>query len=195
MEDNIVNHILCLHKQGKWKEICDSFHDHPDRSKVLWVFPSEENFAFIGDSVREMGCDRVLSVGCGSGLLEWMITRATGLPTSGIEVDGAWWRCKYAPPTFIPLLFTAPTLDKDIIRLLHSSTTALLFCYFNNRPAFEEYLRNFTGKVLIIIGPGDGKGVHTDPRPFGDVGEEWTLLKSQEVRSSFDFIAVYLRET
>lgn len=45
----------------------------------------------------------------------------------------------------------------------------------------------------MIIGPGDGKGVHTDPRPFGDVSSEWRLYNFQEVRNSRDFITVYCR--
>lgn len=112
---------------------------------------------------------------------------------SGVEVDGAWWRCKYAPPNFIPLLFTAPTLDKDTITLLRNSdSTALLFCYFNNGPAFKDYIEHFSGKVLIIIGPGEGKGVHTDPKPFDNV-PEWTLHVSEEVGNTKDFIAVYCK--
>lgn len=114
---------------------------------------------------------------------------------SGVEVDSAWWNSKYAPPTFIPLLLTSSKLDKDIINVLQNATnTALTFCYFNNRPAFEDYINFFSGKCLIIIGPGDGKGVHTDPKPFNDVSEDWLLYKWQEVRSSSDFIAVYCKK-
>lgn len=113
---------------------------------------------------------------------------------SGVEVDIAWWHSKYAPPTFIPLLLTTPKLDKKTIDVLQNSTnTALLFCYFNNRPAFEEYMKNYSGKCLVIIGPGDGKGVHTDPKPFNDVSQDWVLYDYQEVRSSRDFIAVYCK--
>lgn len=115
-----------------------------------------------------------------------------GLPVVGIEVDGAWWHCKYAPPTFIPLLLTSPELDQDTTSLLQNADrTALMFCYFNNREAFENYMKHFTGNVLVLIGPADGKGVHTEPKPFGDVSEQWILHAWQEVRSSMDFIAVY----
>lgn len=119
----------------------------------------------------------------------------SGYPTSGIEVDGAWWHCKYAPPTFIPLLLTNQKLDKEIVTLLRNChRTALLFCYFNNGLAFKEYLDKFSGNVLIIIGPGHGKSVHTDPRPFGDVPDQWILHESQEVESTKDYIAVYYRK-
>lgn len=114
---------------------------------------------------------------------------------SGVEVDSAWWNSKYAPPTFISLLLTSPKLDKDTINVLQNSmNTAIMFCYFNNRPAFEDYIKHFSGTCLIIIGPGDDKGVHTDPKPFDDVNEDWMLYKWQEVRSSKDFIAVYCKK-
>ncbi|XP_063827087.1 uncharacterized protein LOC135076591 [Ostrinia nubilalis] len=194
MQENLVNDVVELYKEKKWKDIVEKYHDHPDRNKLLWVFPSEENLSFLRKHLQRLRCDKVLSIGCGSGLLEWIITEATGIPVSGVEIDGAWWHCKYAPPTFIPLLFTANKLERDIITLLQEShNTALLFCYFNNREAFKEYLKYFSGKVVVIIGPADGKGVHTDPRPFGGISEEWTLYHSQEVRDSKDFIAIYSR--
>ncbi|XP_046967431.1 uncharacterized protein LOC124535300 [Vanessa cardui] len=194
MED-IVENVTSLYKQGDWKTIVANYRNHPQRNKVLWVYPTEENFEFIANCMVELKCQTILSIGCGSGLLEWMITEATGYHVTGIEVDGAWWRCKYAPPTFVPIVFTGQKLDESIITLLeNSSQIALLFCYFNNGPAFKEYLDKFAGKVLIIIGPGDGKGVHTDPRPFGDVPEEWILHDSQEVENSKDYIAVYHRK-
>ncbi|CAH2085840.1 unnamed protein product [Euphydryas editha] len=193
--ENIVEEVTELYKQGDWRTIVNKFRSHPNRNKVLWVFPTEENFKFIANCMLELKCETILSVGCGSGLLEWMITEATGYPASGIEVDGAWWHCKYAPPTFITLLLTNQKLDKEIVTLLgNSDRTALMFCYFNNGPAFEEYLEKFSGNVLIIIGPGDGKGVHTDPRPFGDVPDQWNLHRTQEVGSTKDYIAVYYRK-
>ncbi|XP_013192849.1 uncharacterized protein LOC106136753 [Amyelois transitella] len=192
VQDNLVNSIVDLYKDGNWKEIVDSYHDHPDRNKVLWVFPTEENLKFINQCLLELHCSQILSIGCGCGLLEWIINKFTGLPVTGVEVDSAWWHCKYAPPTFIPLLLTPEEINEDVINLLQSGIeTALLFCYFNNRPAFEEYIKHYSGNVMIIIGPGYGKGVHTDPKPFGDVSNDWQLYKWQEVRNSQDFIVFY----
>ncbi|XP_039750858.1 uncharacterized protein LOC120627079 [Pararge aegeria] len=194
MEGDMVTSVTELYKQKDWKAIVEGYREHPERNKLLWVFPTEENFEFITKCMEELKCNDILSVGCGSGLLEWIITEATGYPVSGLEVDGAWWQCRYAPPTFIPLKFTAPDLDKDTTTLLKDSdTTALLFCYFNNGPAFKRYLQYYSGKMMIIIGPGYEKGVHTDPTPFGDVPEAWTLYGWQEVACTKDFIAVYCR--
>ncbi|XP_068622921.1 uncharacterized protein [Battus philenor] len=194
MEGNIVNSILDLYKEKNWRTIVSKYHNYPDRSKLLWVFPAEENFEFLSESIVKLGCDRILSIGCGSGLLEWIITEATGLPVSGVEVDGAWWHCKYAPPTFIPLILTTPNIDDNTTNLLRDSmSTALMFCYFNNGPAFFQYISKYSGSVLVIIGPGYGKGVHTDPSPFDDLGPEWKPYKLQEIRDSNDYIAIYKR--
>ncbi|XP_037297057.1 uncharacterized protein LOC115447518 [Manduca sexta] len=160
MEGDIVNSVLELYKDSKWRDIVDRYHDHPERNKLLWVYPSGENFQFLKQCLEDLLCTNIVSIGCGSGLLEWIMSQATGIPVSGVEVDGAWWHCKYAPPTFIPLLFTPMEIDKEIITLLS---------------------------------PGEGKGVHTEPRPCEEV-DNWKLYKWQEVRQSRDFIAVYVRE-
>lgn len=76
--DDLVTEVITLYQQKKWKDIGEKFHDHPDRNKLLWVFPSEDNFRFLAQCLQELGCARVLSIGCGSGLLEWMFTEATG---------------------------------------------------------------------------------------------------------------------
>ncbi|KAL4703196.1 hypothetical protein ACJJTC_004872 [Scirpophaga incertulas] len=192
--DNFISVIEELYKSKNWKKIVETYHNHPERNRVLWVYPSEENFVFLKACLNELHNDSVLSIGCGSGLLEWMITEATGIPVSGVEIDKAWWHCKYAPPTFIPLILTSKEPEDRLKQRLHQSdNTALLFCYFNNRTSFEEYIKYYSGNTLIIIGPGDGKNVHTDPKPFDDIEEPWKLYKSQEVRDSKDFIAVYCK--
>lgn len=85
MEDSLYNEVTALCKEKKWREIGDMFHEHPDRNKLLWVFPSEENFRFLAECVKELGCEKVLSIGCGSGLLEWMFTEATGESVNSVS--------------------------------------------------------------------------------------------------------------
>ena len=77
-ENNIVEEVISLYKQKDWRTIIRTYYNHPDRNKLLWVFPTEENFEFIANCMIELQCDRIVSIGCGSGLLEWMITEATG---------------------------------------------------------------------------------------------------------------------
>ena len=42
--------------------------------------------------------------------------------------------------------------------------TALLFCYFNNNEYFHQYLQQYRGQCVILIGPIDGAR-HCDPEP------------------------------
>lgn len=77
--DNFVNDVLELYTAKDWRKIVNKYHDYPERNKLLWVYPSEENFEFLKRNLEQLGCDHVISVGCGCGLLEWMICEATGV--------------------------------------------------------------------------------------------------------------------
>lgn len=71
-----------------------------------------------------------------------------------------------------------------------------MFCYFNHRQAFLDYLNGFKGNCVIIIGPGkNSKGIHTDPKPFEVKFDcpEWHLTEYKEIRDTQDFIAVYVK--
>lgn len=109
----------------------------------------------------------------------------------GYEVNKEWWDSKYSPPKFIKLNYFNYPLEDACLDPHH----ALLFCYFNNGPAFRDYVDSFKGNIVIIIGPGKGKGRHTDPSPFtADFGNrEWRLDSYQEIKDSKDFIVVYVR--
>lgn len=78
MEDSFINTVVKLHKTKNWRDIIQNYHDHPERNKLLWVYPSEENLDFLKKSLADLKCDNILSIGCGSGLLEWIIGEATG---------------------------------------------------------------------------------------------------------------------
>lgn len=78
MEDLCVSSIVELYRKGDWRSIVHSYHTNPARNKVLWVFPSEDNFEFIKNILADLNCNQVLSIGCGSGLLEWMLNQAIG---------------------------------------------------------------------------------------------------------------------
>lgn len=61
--------------EGKWKEVIEKF----TQNKFLpWIWPDEKNLKFIAKYVTEKNADLLISVGCGSGLLEWLISMATG---------------------------------------------------------------------------------------------------------------------
>lgn len=86
-------------------------------------------------------------------------------------------------------------VDNSVEDASLNSKYALLFCYFNNGTAFRDYIQNYEGNIVFIIGPGEGKGHHTDPEPFKtNFGtNNWKLYDYQEVKDSKDFIAVYIK--
>jgi hypothetical protein len=77
-DEDLVDDVMKLYKMRNWREITDRYHNHPARNKLLWVYPSVDNFQFMKNCLGSLGCDNVLSIGCGCGLLEWMTTEATG---------------------------------------------------------------------------------------------------------------------
>lgn len=106
----------------------------------------------------------------------------------GYEINREWWTSKYSVPMFINLIYSDNSVKLN-------SKHALLFCYFNNGRAFREYIQNYDGNLIFIIGPGKGRGTHTDPQPFQPNFEnnEWILNDYQEVKDSKDFIAAYIK--
>ncbi|PSN32352.1 hypothetical protein C0J52_21636, partial [Blattella germanica] len=182
---------------GKWEDIISLFkedhnkyNDYFHDVRYLWVRPSEENLQFINDQIHKQGCHRLISIGCGSGLLEWLLHQATGLDVIGTEVDRLWWESPYAPPKFLPLVYADET---DNCNILFNEESALLFCYFNNPEAFTEYMKQYKGNCFVVIGPGEGRGTHTDPAPFDVQLQNWKLDKFQEVQHTKDFIAIYVK--
>ncbi|XP_030371129.1 uncharacterized protein LOC115621579 [Scaptodrosophila lebanonensis] len=159
------------------------------KRKLLWVWPTAADLLAFNKLLRLHNIQNILSVGCGSGLLEWLLAAAATedenpIAFYGLEIDRNWWNSKYALRSFIPLNFVedAPDgkLDSDFLRhsCCGSQPSALLFCYFNNRQAFLEYLCVYKGKWLIIIGPKPSQGIHTDPdamHPNFPVDEHWVL--------------------
>lgn len=52
---------------------CNSCFRH-----ILWVQPTEEDLLFIEKIMKDENISLIVSVGCGTGLLEWLIINATG---------------------------------------------------------------------------------------------------------------------
>jgi hypothetical protein len=79
---------------GKWKCIIDLFNEDAEEGNdtfydqlYLWVRPSEDNLHFIKEHTVNAGCCQLVSIGCGSGLLEWLIQTATGRNTNFLNND------------------------------------------------------------------------------------------------------------
>ncbi|KAJ8931244.1 hypothetical protein NQ314_015863 [Rhamnusium bicolor] len=80
MDSSFLNSVLELYKDNKWKEILNlnEKSDNLNALKILWVWPSEENLYFIRKVLYEQNLDGIISLGCGCGLLEWIINKSTG---------------------------------------------------------------------------------------------------------------------
>ena len=45
---------------------------------LSWISPSIAMIDFIAEALRQFGLTKISSIGCGGGLLEWMITTIAG---------------------------------------------------------------------------------------------------------------------
>lgn len=122
----------------------------------------------------------------------------------GLEVDSNWWNSKYSPKPFIPLKYLNPTQKINSAFLEqtvnHSKkgikNFALLFCYFNCKPAFQEYVNSYRGNHIIIIGPGKNTERFTEcsptEPPFTNT-QKFQLVRLSEFGDNKDHIAIYER--
>lgn len=70
-----------------------------------------------------------------------------------------------------------------------------MFCYFNNRNAFNEYVNCYRGNYIIIIGPADYRtGRYTEPLPLDSEFQKnnnYKLIHFSEFGNNRDLIAIY----
>jgi hypothetical protein len=132
----------------------------------------------------------------GSGLLEFLIRESIGTKICGLEIDKKYWSRKNP---FIPLQFVDGRQVTSQI-LLESCASknwnfALLFCYFNHRKAFDEYISVYKGNYVIIIGPNQNTNRYTDPLPldFHD-NDDFQLAHLCDFGDNKDLIAIYERK-
>lgn len=116
-----------------------------------------------------------------------------GLDIIGIELDSSWWQSKYAPPLFLEnIVFINEKKGKN---LSVPKDYALFFCYFNNGEAFCNYIANYEGNTIFVIGPAEGQERSTDPLPFDEkfAKYNWKLLTKRPIMNFKDYIVVYTR--
>lgn len=169
------------------------------KRKLLWIWPSALDLKRLNGVLKQLDIHHVLSIGCGSGLLEWLLGAVADqeLRVYGLERDPNWWRSKYAVRSFIPLNYIEQA-DSKLTPSFFSrccsgvAPCALLFCYFNNRRAFLDYLSAFEGKWLILIGPQPALGIHTDPNPLQPQlpDKQWALRELCEWTEQ-NVVAIY----
>lgn len=74
---------------------------------------------------------------------------------------------------------------------------AMLFCYFNDKAAFDAYVRAFDGPLIVLVGPEACSGIVTDPQPLNPQFEKsdthfWTIETMINI-DSFNYMAIYRR--
>ncbi|XP_066979853.1 uncharacterized protein [Macrobrachium rosenbergii] len=202
LSPSIIKRVLAFYNKGNVEAVMSlvapSFDENGNTNKspkdpwdplLLWVRPGPCCIHFLAHQVREAEISSIASVGCGTGLLEWMIQTKTGLSVMGYEINGSWWCSKYAPPTFIPLTYVDPEEDPPAAPCTH----ALMCCYFNNAPVFRKYVDAYEGPLLIIIG-STHKARCTEPRPYDYIDvHPWTLTSTHNI-TDVDVIACYIRD-
>lgn len=69
-----------LSEEKNWREILTLGQRYPqvELSRYLWAWPSEECLEHLRRTFQKNHISNILSIGCGSGLLEWIICEATG---------------------------------------------------------------------------------------------------------------------
>ncbi|XP_076241563.1 uncharacterized protein LOC143183752 isoform X1 [Calliopsis andreniformis] len=193
--DEIEEKILELHSEQKWKDIAelDCNLNKSAKCRLFWVLPTINDLQWMKKIIDEHNVVGLASIGCGCGLFEWLFQKYSGLDVIGIELDRSWWCSKYSPPLFIENMVFANENNMQNINI--SENYALLFCYFNNALAFCDYIENYKGKLVFVIGPKEGQSRWTDPMPFDKKFHElgWKLLNKTEIERSSDYITVYGR--
>lgn len=114
-----------------------------------------------------------------------------GLDVIGVELDRSWWCSKYSPPLFLKNIVFIRENNRNNFFL--SNKYALIFCYFNNGSAFCNYMKNYTGNLIFVIGPKASENRWTDPMPFDKRFNEygWRLIEKKEMERTNDYITVY----
>lgn len=92
--DSTFKDELCkLYSNEDWKKIIrlGETISNEDRKRYLWAWPTEINLANLKCQLNQYGIRSLVSLGCGSGLLEWILMKCIGLTVRGFEVDEFYW--------------------------------------------------------------------------------------------------------
>jgi len=63
---------------GDWQGIIELYEQGMVDTNILWYQPCFDAINFLRDSLLHFSVKSVTSVGCGTGLLEWLISLSTG---------------------------------------------------------------------------------------------------------------------
>jgi hypothetical protein len=199
LTENFITELGEFAFKRDWKKILklSQKYGFEVSSTMLWVFPSEFCLQQLKVTLKALNISNILSVGCGIGLLEFLIRESVNIKVSGLEIDKKYWSRK---KPFIPLRFTEHDDCVTSQLILDSCISknwnfALLFCYFNLRRAFDDYVSAYKGNFIIIIGPGPNTNRYTDPLPldFQD-NVDFHLVHLSDFGDNRDLLAIYERK-
>lgn len=224
--DPFIEKIVLFHKNDDTTGILNVFRECAFSQEkglkdklhlVTWPLPMEKDLEHFAQFVVSQKVSRIYSIGCGSGLLEWIMLKfvrfheltrekisnsaqkcTNKVQLTGIEVDMKWWNSSYSPPIFIPLEFYGETFYIPDEGFGEESDLAI-FCYFNNLTIFVEYLSKFRGNWVVLIGPVScHQFCAPGPRELAENHElptkEWKLLSFEQFGFiSIDHLAIYKR--
>jgi len=79
-DDNIDENILSLYNAQKWEEIIllSSTINSLRTCRLSWVLPDISDLSWINNIVRKYNISGIASIGCGCGLLEWLLQKYSG---------------------------------------------------------------------------------------------------------------------
>lgn len=78
--NNFETELLKLVRNGKWKNVLRLSENYSKNefNRFLWAWPTEDCLQILKKVLLKNRIKDVLSIGCGSGLLEWIINQSTG---------------------------------------------------------------------------------------------------------------------
>jgi len=181
--------VSAFHKRGDWRAVMDMYEGGFYDNSLLWFRPSLAALDFLRSNFESLQIKGVISIGCGTGLFEWLLHSFTGLPVLGFELDSDWWRSKYSPPQFWAQV---QCVSPEALPVC-DTRFALLFCYFSNEKAFQKYLADYSGPCVVLIGPDGDPRRFCDPPPFYLKDDpQWRIVAVH--RNQFnDAVVVYNR--
>lgn len=93
--------LVSLSSVNDWHGVIEAgkHFDVNEKSKFSWAWPNIECFEWLKTILERNHTKAILSIGCGSGLLEWLISKTCDVRVVGLELDGSWWKSKWAPKT------------------------------------------------------------------------------------------------
>ncbi|XP_072752507.1 uncharacterized protein [Anoplolepis gracilipes] len=191
-DDNIEENIISLYNVQKWEEITALSCTTNDLRRLSWILPDLNDLYWMNNIIRKYKLFGIASIGCGCGLLEWLLQKYSGLDVIGIELDSSWWNSKYSPPQFLKNIIF---IEKASMNFQVPKRYAMLFCYFNNNSAFCNYIENYKGNLILVIGPMQQDNCTTDPLPFDKKFEKyyWKLIDKKKLVRSNDYITAYTK--